>query len=386
MFASFHIPPTLLIGGGSRQELVPIARRLGGTRALLVTDETLVEEGVAQHFVSQLNSAGFATVVFSAVPAAPTEQNVMEGSAVMRGADADFVIALGGGSPIDCAKAIAVFATNRGAVRDFAGEDRVLVPSVPLIALPTTAGTGSEVTRACLISDPVRKEKLLLSSMHCVPSAAIVDYELTLTQPSPLTAAAGLETLAHGVEAYVSRKANGLTNPLALSCVKLVGQHLTTAYSEPNQRFARAGMALAACEGGMASGNSSAGLIHAMSRPLGAHLNVPHGVACAMLLPVVTKFSLRGSIPRYAAVSHAYGAAKDSDSDGVSAAKFVLALEDLNRALHIPRLRECDGVDHDVFDALLPRLAADVHVTGVAQHNPVVPTNEEVIGLYKEIW
>lgn len=386
MFASFHIPPTLLIGGGSRQELLPVARRLGGTRALVVTDSNLVEEGVSQHFVSQLTAAGLDAVVYCTNCTAPTEPNVTEGSAAMRSADADFVIAVGGGSVLDCAKAIAVFATNHGAVRDFAGEDKVLVPAAPLVAIPTTAGTGAEVTRSFLITDAARKEKMMVSSVHCVPAAAIVDYELTLTQPSPLTAFAGLETLAHGLEAYVSRKANGLTNPLALSCVKLVGQHLITSYSEPNQRFARAGMALAACEGGMASGNSSGGLVQAMTRPLCAHLGIPHGVANAALLPIATKFSLRGSIPRYAAVSHAYGAAKDSDSDGVSAAKLVLALEELNRALHIPKLREHPGLEQDVFEALLPRMAADAIGTGIAQHNPVVPTPEEIVGLYREAW
>ncbi|MBS0660239.1 MAG: iron-containing alcohol dehydrogenase [Verrucomicrobia bacterium] len=386
MFASFHVPPTLLIGGGSRQELVPVVRRLGGTRALLVTDATLMEEGVSQHFVSQLTAAGVVTAVHCIDCGSSSEQKVVEGNAAMRSADADCVVAVGGGSVIDSAKAIAVFATNHGVARDFVGENKVLVPAAPLIALPTTSGSGSEVTRSFVLEDRQRKERLEVASPHCVAAAAIVDYELTLTQPSPLTASVGLETLAHGIEAYVSRRANGLTNPLALACVKLVGQHLVTAYSEPNQRFARAGMSLAACQGGMATSNASGGLVQAMSQPLSAQLGVPQGVASAVLLPIVTKFSLRGSIPRYAAASHAFGAAKDADSDGVSAAKLVLALEELNRSLHLPKLREHPGLERDVFDALLPRLAADAMLNPAAQHNPVVPSAEEIVGLYREAW
>lgn len=386
MFASFHIPPTLLIGGGSRQELVPVVRRLGGTRALLVTDATLVEEGVSQHFVSQLTAAGVVTVVHCIDCGSSSEQKVTEGNAAMRSADADIVVAVGGGSVIDSAKAIAVFATNHGSARDFTGENKVLVPAAPMVALPTTSGSGSEVTRAFVLEDRTRKDRLEVSSPHVVPAAAIVDYELTLTQPSPLTATVGLETLAHGIEAYVSRRANGLTNPLALACVKLVGQHLVTAYSEPNQRYARAGMSLAACQGGMAMANASGGLVQAMGRPLSAQFGVPEGVANAVLLPIVTKFSLRGSIPRYAGVSHAFGAAKDADSDGVSAAKLVLALEELNRSLHVPRLHEHPGLERDVFDALLPRLAADAMLNPAAQHNPVVPSAEEIVGLYREAW
>jgi alcohol dehydrogenase class IV len=382
----FNIPPAIVTGGGSSQDLVTHVRRLGGTRALIVTDDFMVESGVIAPFLALLQAGGIAAAVFSGVHPDPSEENVIDGLAALKACAADVIVTIGGGSPIDCAKAVGVLATNGGKVRDFMGYEKIPRAGLPLIAIPTTAGTGSEVTRASVITDTARDEKMLLMSVHLVPQVALVDFELTMTMPGPLTAAVGVDTLTHAIEAYVSKKANGVTDPLALSCVSLVARHLRTAFREPGNRAAREAMSLAACQGGMAFANSSVCLVHGMSRPIGALFHVPHGISNAMLLPAVTRFSIAGSIGRYATIARAMDVAGQADPDERAAEALIVALENLNRDLAIPRLREHPKMSEPKFHASLEKMASDALASGSPGNNPVVPTAAEIMELYRAAW
>jgi alcohol dehydrogenase len=268
----------------------------------------------------------------------------------------------------------------------FMGRHNVPQPGLPLFVIPTTAGTGSEVTKVAVITDTKRDVKMMMLDAHLLPTVALVDYELTLSMPAPLTAAVGVDTLTHGIEAYVSRLATPLTDPLALSCVRLVGEHLETAWREPGHRVAREGMMLAATQGGMAFANSSVALVHGMSRPIGALFHVPHGISNAMLLPTVTRFSVPGAVARYATVARTLGWTRQADSDEAAAIALVGGLEALNRRLKIPRLRDFPKMDEARFHGLLEKMAADALASGSPQNNPVVPTAEQIVGLYRQAW
>jgi alcohol dehydrogenase len=386
MSAQFNVPGTVICGAGAVNELTGQLTRLAVTRVLLVTDGFMIQSGIAGRIESMLRPAGIEVETFAGVQPDPTEQNVLAGLARYSASRSEAVVALGGGSPIDCGKAIAVLATNVGPLSRFVGRNKVPRPGAPLVAIPTTAGTGSEVTKAAVITDTVNDVKMLLMDPHLVPSIAIVDYELTLSMPRGLTAAVGVDTLTHGIEGYVSRLANPVTDPIALSCIEKVGQHLEIAWREPGNRAAREGMMLAAMQGGMAFANSSVCLVHGMSRPIGALFHVPHGISNAMLLPTVTRFSLPGATARYATAARTLGWAAAVDGDAGAAAKLVEGLEALNRRLEIPQLRNDPRMDEAKFFRSLEKMAADALASGSPQNNPVVPTADQIVRLYREAW
>lgn len=386
MNARFNVPSTIITGAGASRELAPQLRRRGLDRVLLVTDAFMVSSGLASRIAADLASAGIAAHVFADVQPDPSVDNVLAGLDHLRASGAQAVVALGGGSPIDCAKVIAVLPTNPEPMETFMGRDRVPRAGLPLIAIPTTAGTGSEVTKVAVITDTRRDVKMMMLDPHLLPAVALVDYELTLSMPPALTAAVGVDTVTHGIEAYVSKLATPLTDPLALSCIRLVGEHLETAWREPGHRAAREGMMLAATQGGMAFANSSVALVHGMSRPIGALFHVPHGISNAMLLPAVTRFSVPGAIARYATVTRTLGWAHAGESDGEAVAALVAGLEALNARLGIPRLRAHPRMDEKRFRAALPKMAADALASGSPQNNPVVPTPDQIVELYRQAW
>jgi alcohol dehydrogenase class IV len=384
--AQFNVPSTILVGGGASQQLAAQTTRLGGRRALLVTDPTMLASGLAGHCAAQLASVNIATSIFSGVQPDPTDGNVRDGLALLRKDNCDLVIGLGGGSPMDAAKVIAVAATNDAPIREFAGYHRIPKPGLPLVLIPTTAGTGSEVTKVAVITDTERDVKMMMLDLHLMARVALVDFELTLTMPASLTAHVGVDTLTHGLEAFVSRKANALTDPLAQECVRLTAAHLFTAWSEPADRPAREAMMLAACLGGMAFANSSVCLVHGMSRPVGAIFHLAHGLSNALLLPAITRWSLRGAVPRYAQIARLIGAASPAAPDEIAAAVLPEYLEQLNARLGIDRLRDFIKIDRSVFEQKLPAMAEAALASGSPQNNPVVPSVEEIVQLYHQAW
>jgi alcohol dehydrogenase class IV len=375
--ATYQVPPTVVLGAGASRTVAEHARRLGADRALLVSDEFLVRSGVAAVTEELLAGAGIAVSVFAGVQPDPTDENVRAGLRAFRASAAQVVVALGGGSVLDAAKAISVLVANPEPLSRYMGYHRIPAAGPPLIAIPTTAGTGSEATRVTVIRDVAADTKMMILDGHLVPAVALVDYELSLTMPRALTAHVGVDTLTHGIEAYVSSAAGPLTDAAALSCVRLVAEHLERAYEAPDDRRARAAMAAAACQGGMAFSNASVCLVHGMSRPLGAMFHVPHGLSNAVLLPAVTRFSRVGAPDRYATVARTMGLAPE---------ELVPGLEALNERLGVPRLRDLPGVTRERFEASLPKMAADALASGSPARNPVVPTAEEIVDLYRGAW
>jgi alcohol dehydrogenase class IV len=386
MPAQFNVPATIICGAGAIRELGAQLQRMRARRVLLVTDTFIVQSGLAPRVAEDLRGQGFSVAIFSGVQPDPTEANVLAGLGEFRATGAEIIVALGGGSPIDCGKAISLLTTNPPPLAQYMGRHKVPRAGAPLVAIPTTAGTGSEVTKVSVITDTTRDVKMMMLDAHLVPTVALVDFELTLSMPAALTAAVGVDTLTHGIEAFVSRLANPVTDPLALACMRNVAAHLEVAWNSPQDRAAREGMMLAAMQGGMAFANSSVCLVHGMSRPLGALFHVPHGISNAMLLPVVTRYSLPGSVERYATVARRMGWADATSSDKDAGAALVEGLEALNRRLRIPRLRQDPRIEENRFFDTLPKMAADALASGSPQNNPVVPTADEIVALYRAAW
>lgn len=386
MNAQFNVPSTIIVAGGASQQLGAQAARLGGRRALLVTDATMPASGLAKCCADQLAATNIPATVFSGVKPDPTDENVRDGLELLRQENCDLVVGLGGGSPMDAAKVIAVAATNDAPLREFAGYHRIARAGLPLVLIPTTAGTGSEVTKVAVITDTERDVKMMMLDVYLLANVALVDFELSLTMPASLTAHVGVDTLTHGIEAFVSRKANALTDPLAEECIRLTAANLLTAWAEPNHRPAREAMMLAACLGGMAFANSSVCLVHGMSRPIGAIFHLAHGLSNALLLPEITRWSLRGAMARYAQVARWVNAAPADAPDESAAASLPDYLERLNARLGIGRLRDFIKTDQSAFEQKLPAMAEAALASGSPQNNPVVPSADEMVALYRRVW
>jgi len=386
MSSAFNIPSTVLIGAGASSELTNQLRRLEIERILVVSDQYLVKSGLIARLLEPLKSTEIAATVFAGVRPDPTVQNVRDGLRLFTESAAQAVVAIGGGSPIDCAKAIAILSRNPEPLADYMGYHKIPRAGAPLMAIPTTAGTGSEVTKVAVITDEQRNIKMMILDAHLLPSVALIDFELTMTMPAALTAHVGVDTLTHGIEAFVSRKATAMTDPIALSCVRLVSRHLVAAWDDPTNRTAREGMMLAATQGGMAFANSSVCLVHGMSRPLGAVFHIPHGLSNAMLLPCVTRFSIAGSTTKYAQVAREIGIVLEDPCDRLAAERLVEELQRLNERLCVPRIRDYPGIARDHFEASLEKMAADALASGSPANNPVVPTTADIVRLYREAW
>ena len=380
-----NIPSIIFTGAGAFDEAVPQAGRSGIKKVLLVSDPYLVEQGLPARIEEHCRQTGIDAHIYGGVTPEPTDVNVEEGLAVFRSNGCDAVIAIGGGSSIDAGKGIAVMATNDGLLSEYAGYHRIPRPGVPLFAIPTTAGTGSEMTRVTVITDTLRNVKMMMLDAHLLPTAAFVDYTLTLSMPPPLTANVGVDTLTHGIEAFVSRKAGTMTDPLALACVGLVGRHLVRAWRQPGNHAARKGMMEAASLGGMAFANSSVCLVHGMSRPLGAVFHLPHGLSNSVLLPAVTRFSVSSAPERYAILARKLGWAGEEHNASEACDILVDGLQKLNDTVEIPGLRDC-GISEEALTGALDKMAEDALSSGSPQNNPRVPTADEIKSLYMEAY
>ncbi len=280
---------------------------------------------------------------------------------------------------------MSVLAANGGQMRDYKVPDEIPKAGPPIVAIPTTAGTGSEVTRFTVITDTETDEKMLIAGLACCPLAAIVDYELTLTMPLRLTADTGIDSLTHAIEAYVSRRASPYTDGLAKNAMGLIARHIRTACAEPDNRAAREAMMLGATTAGMAFSNASVALVHGMSRPIGAFFHVPHGLSNAMLLPEITAFSVPAALDRYADCARAMGIADEGEGSQGAVARLLDELRRLNRDLKVPTPREW-GIDAGRYEELLPVMASQALASGSPANNPRVPTSDEIIALYRRVY
>ena len=385
MAAMITTPRLMAVGGGALAELPSMLTQFGLARPLIVTDPYLVSSGHLERVTAHLDRSQVPWTVFSDTVPDPTTAVVKIGAGRLAEGNFDCLMAIGGGSSIDTAKAMSVLFANGGQMRDY--KVPVEIPRVgpPVVAIPTTAGTGSEVTRFTVITDTETDEKMLIAGLACCPIAAIVDCELTLSMPLRLTADTGLDSLTHAIEAYVSRRASPFTDGLAKSAMGLIARHIRTACAEPANRPAREAMMLGATTAGMAFSNASVCLVHGMSRPIGAFFHVPHGLSNAMLLPEITAFSASGALDRYADCARAMGVAEEGEGSQSAVARLLDELRRLNQDLAVPTPRAW-GIDARRYEELLPVMASQALASGSPGNNPRVPTPEEIIDLYRRAY
>jgi alcohol dehydrogenase class IV len=381
MIATVSLPRFMSIGGGALNDVPEMLSRMGVRRPLVVADPFMRSSGMLDRVTGLLDRAGLSWQVFADTVPDPTSIVVAAGTAILAEGGFDGLVALGGGSPIDTAKAMAILAANGGRIRDYKVPNPIPKPGLPLLAIPTTAGTGSEVTRFTVITDVETDEKMLIAGLGVTPVAAIVDYELTLSAPLRLTADTGIDALTHAIESYVSRKANPFSDSMAISAMRLIAKNLRIACAEPQNRAAREAMMLAATQAGMAFSNASVALVHGMSRPIGAFFHVPHGLSNAMLLPEITAFSAPSARARYADCGRAMGLADPAEGDQSAAARLIEGLRQLNRDLDVPSPARY-GIERARYAGLMKAMAEQALASGSPGNNPRIPSIDEMIELY----
>jgi len=379
---TFLIPPVLITGSGSSEKVGEESKKLGVKKALIVTDQVMVKLGVLDGVKKALEQTKIQLAIYDAVATEPTVDYVKEGLKSFKDNGCDFLIAMGGGSPIDTAKAISVMATNAGSIEEYKGLGKVTKEGAPLIAIPTTAGTGSEVTQFTIITDTKTDVKMLIGSPFVMPKVAIVDPLLTLSCPRGLTAAVGIDALTHAIEAYVSLKAQPMSDIFSLSAIELISGNLRQAWANGNNLEAREKTMLGALQAGIAFSNASVALVHGMSRPIGAYFHVAHGASNAALLGVVTEFSLIGNPARYAHIARAMGENTTGLTDLEAAQLAAKTIKKLIMDVQIPSLRQLK-VEKEKLDQLAPKMAEDAIASGSPGNNPRQATKEEIIELYK---
>ncbi len=379
------LPRLMEVGAGASGQLARVLQELGCRRPLIVTDRMMVELGYVARIAGQLEEAGIASQCFADTLPEPTAASIRAGVEMVRQGDFDSIVALGGGSPIDSAKAIGILGKFGGEMRDYRFPRDVSEAGLPLIAIPTTAGTGSEATRFTIITDETSDEKMLCAGLGFMPIAALIDYELTLSLPPRVTADTGIDALTHAIEAYVSRKASLYSDSQALEAMRLLAPNLRAAFHQPDDRAAREAMMLGATLAGIAFSNASVALVHGMSRPIGAFFHVPHGLSNAMLLPAITAFSIPAAPERYADCARAMGVATQNDSVEVANDKLLAELRAINQELKVPSPEQF-GIARESFFELRATMAKQALASGSPGNNPRVPTEAEIIDLYETVW
>lgn len=383
MAREFIVPGKIISGSGAL-EAAESALKAFGKKALIVTDKVMIDLGNCAKVESALKNEGVDYVIYSDITGEPTDVMIDGGVRVYKENGCDFIVALGGGSPIDSMKAIASLIENGGSISDYMG--KVIDVSVPpMVAIPTTAGTGSEATQFTIITDTKKDIKMLLKGAVLMPTLAIIDPQFTMTAPPKITAATGLDALCHAVEAYTSRKAQTLSDTFAVSAVKRIFKFLPVAFKDGKNEEARVEMSVAALEAGIAFNNASVTIIHGMSRPIGALFHVAHGLSNAMLMKECLKFALPGAYDRFADLGRAIGAAKDEDSDEAAAEKFLKEIENITKVLETPTLEEY-GIDREKFFSVIDKMSFDAMASGSPQNTKRDVSEEDVKQIYRNLW
>ena len=380
------VPRYMQIGKGSLNQLPEIIKILEPIKSfLIVTDKQMVEFGYVKKLQDILSNAGLKSNVFDDTVPDPTDTVVLNGINFLEKFKNEAVIGFGGGSPIDTAKAIAAMAKHSKNIQDYKPPSTFDKQGLPIIAIPTTAGTGSEVTHHAVIIDSKNNEKISCRGEGFVPTCAIVDYDLTLSKPRRLTIDSAIDTLTHGIEAYISKKATLFSDRMALDTIRLVTQNIYAVDKDPKDLKAREGLMLAATLGGLAFSNASICLVHGMSRPLGSNFKVPHGLSNAMLLPTITEFSIDYAKSRYADCSRAGNFALPDDDDDIACEKLIKGLYKMNKDFDVPSMKKF-GINEKNFEGKLKNMATDAEVSGAPNLNPRVPSVNEMIDLYGKAW
>ncbi|CCN48960.1 Alcohol dehydrogenase 2 [Vibrio nigripulchritudo MADA3029] len=379
MTSAFFIPTVNLMGAGCLNDAADSIQSQGFKKGLIVTDKVLNQIGVVKQVQDLLADRAVETVVFDGTQPNPTIGNVELGLELLTENDCDFVISLGGGSPHDCAKGIALVAANGGKIADYEGVDQSAKPQLPLIAINTTAGTASEMTRFCIITDEERHIKMAIVDKHTTPLISVNDPELMLAKPSSLTAATGMDALTHAIEAYVSTAATPITDAVAIKAIELIQAHLRTAVSNGEDIEAREQMAYAQFMAGMAFNNASLGYVHAMAHQLGGFYDLPHGVCNAVLLPHVQKYNAQVCPGRLKDVAAAMGVEVTQMTDEQGAEAALEAIRALSKDVGIPAGLEALGARADD----IPVLAENALKDACGLTNPKQATHDEISSIFR---
>lgn len=379
----FVIPNHTVVGTNVLGEAAPLLKKMGN-KAFIVTGRHVAVSYMMKQLTALLDENGIDCVIFDGITGEPTDTMIEKGVEMLKSSGCDFIIGIGGGSPLDSAKAIAAMAVNEGSIADYNGKE-ITGEILPLAAIPTTAGTGSEATKFTVITDSEKGIKMLLKGDVLVPKLAIVDSSFTVGAPKSVTSATGLDALTHAVEAYTSRKAFSMTDTLAVSAVKRIMKYLPIAYKEPDNSLAREQMSIAALEAGICINNSSVTIVHGMSRPIGALFHVPHGMSNAMLLKECLSFAVSGAYEKFANLGRETGVASDSDSDETAAEKFIDSLQNICDVCEIPTLEQY-GIDRDEYYSKISKMATDAVASGSPANTVKGVTVDDCIEIYKKLY
>lgn len=379
----FVIPNHTVVGTNVLGEAAPLLKKMGN-KAFIVTGRHVAVSDMMKQLTALLDENGIDCVIFDGITGEPTDTMIENGFEMLKSSGCDFIIGIGGGSPLDSAKAIAAMAVNEGSIADYNGKE-ITGEILPLAAIPTTAGTGSEATKFTVITDSEKGIKMLLKGDVLVPKLAIVDSSFTVGAPKSVTSATGLDALTHAVEAYTSRKAFSMTDTLAVSAVKRIMKYLPIAYKEPDNSLAREQMSIAALEAGICINNSSVTIVHGMSRPIGALFHVPHGMSNAMLLKECLSFAVSGAYEKFANLGRETGVASDSDSDETAAEKFIDSLQNICDVCEIPTLEQY-GIDRDEYYSKISKMATDAVASGSPANTVKEVTVDDCIEIYKKLY
>src|SRR3990167_7897006 len=379
MSSTFFIPAVNIMGNDCLDEAMVAIGKYGFRKALIVTDAGLAKAGVAKMIAEKLAMQDIDSVIFDGAKPNPSMANVERGLGLLKESRCDFVVSLGGGSPHDCAKGIALCATNGGEIRDCEGVDRSTQPQLPLIAINTTAGTASEMTRFCIITDESRHVKMAIVDRNVTPLMSVNDPALMVAMPKGLTAATGMDALTHAIEAYVSTAANPITDACALKAITLISNNLRLAVSDGSDLAARENMAYAQFLAGMAFNNASLGYVHAMAHQLGGFYDLPHGVCNALLLPHVEAFNVKTSAARLTDVARAMGVVVEGMDAATGAQACLTAIRRLSVDIGIPAsLSELGVKEKDI-----PLLTENALKDACGLTNPRKASHAEIEAIFR---
>lgn len=383
MVNRFILNEVSYFGPGARKELPGVVARLGYKKALVVTDKGLMKFGVAKMVLDVLDEAAIPYEIYDEVKPNPTVTNVKMGVEACKKAEADFIIAIGGGSSMDTAKGIGIICNNPefSDVISLEGVADTKKKTVPIIALPTTAGTAAETTINYVIIDEEKQKKMVCVDPNDIPAVAIIDAELMYSLPKSLTAATGMDAMTHAIEGLITKGAWELSDMFEIKAIEMIHKYLPIAVNEPTNPVGRDGMAVAQYVAGMAFSNVGLGVDHGMAHPLSALHDIPHGVACAILLPTVMKFNAPAALPKYVDIAKALGVYKDGMTQQEAADAACAEIDNLSRLVGIPTHLSELGITEKDIDALADQAIVDVCTPG----NPREVTRDDIVALYKKI-
>lgn len=378
----YFLPTRNVFGEGSVAEAGDLLKSLNTKKTLIVTDKFLASCGMAERIQGIFQASGVEAVIFDGAEPNPTDKNVEAGIQAYNSNGCDSIVSLGGGSSHDCAKGIGLVVSNGGEIYDYEGVDKSSNPMVPLMAINTTAGTASEITRFCIITDTRRKVKMAIVDWRVTPQIAINDPELMKGMPPALTAATGMDALTHAIEAYVSTAANPLTDAAAIKAIKMIRHYLPKAVANGDYMTARDAMAYGQYLAGIAFNNASLGYVHAMAHQLGGFYNLPHGVCNAILLPYVERFNLIGNLDRFKDIAVAMGENVDGLSTHEAALKAIESIRTLSAEVGIPGTLKELGVKPEDFEIMAENAKKDA----CQATNPRKATKEQVIEIFRQAY